>query len=158
MKQILSFLIIFGLLVIECTKAQQVIATSGYFAQTGSGTLSYTLGELVIDTYTKNNTTLTQGFQQPKIVVTAINEISGLDFSITAFPNPTSNMVKLKIEKGNSEKTDYVLYDIGGKALLKGRLENGEADISFEPFLPAMYVLKIHIDGKEVKTFKIIKQ
>jgi len=158
MKKIPSFLIAIGLLVIEGAKAQQVISSTGGTGQNGSGTLSYTLGELVIDTYTKSNTTITQGFHQPKITVTAINELYGVDFSIFAFPNPTYSLVKLKIEKGGTEKLDYTLYDLGGKLLLQGKLENGETEVSFDPFIPATYFIKILVDGKEVKTFKIIKQ
>jgi Secretion system C-terminal sorting domain len=158
MKQILPLLIAIGLLVIESAKAQQVISSTGGIAQSYSGTLSYTLGEVVIDTYTKSNTAITQGFQQPKIAITAINEFPGLDVSITAFPNPTTGFIELKTEKGKSEKMEYTLYDLGGKILLQGKLENGETEISLGQFIPATYFIRIRITDKEVKTFKIIKQ
>jgi hypothetical protein len=158
MRQIPSFLIAIGLLVVEGAKAQQVISSTGGIVQNSSGNLSYTLGEMVIDTRTNSNTALTQGFQQPKIIVTAINEVSGLDFSITAFPNPTTGFVKLRTEKGKPEKLDYTLYDLNGKLLLKGMFENGEAEILFDSFIPATYLIKIRLADKEVKAFKIIKQ
>lgn len=47
------------------TNAQQVIATSGGYYQNENLSLSWTVGEPVIETFTGANVTLTQGFQQP---------------------------------------------------------------------------------------------
>jgi hypothetical protein len=139
-------------------KAQQVISSAGSFCQNSSGALSYTLGEVVIDTWAIGNTTVTQGFQQPKIIVTVIRELSDLNFSIMAYPNPTADIVKLKAEKERPGSLEYTLYNLNGKLLLKGRLGNGESEISLQPFSMGTYLLKILLNSKEVKDFKIEKQ
>jgi hypothetical protein len=139
-------------------KAQQVIAPAGSFFQSSSGALSYTLGEVVVDTWAVGNTAFTQGFQQPKIIVTVIRELPDLNFSIMAYPNPTADIVKLKAEKERSGSLEYTLYNLNGKLLLKGRLGNGESEISMEPFTTGSYLLKIFFNDKEMKAIKIIKQ
>jgi len=67
-------------------KAQQleVIATSGDFYENSSGSLSWTLGEVFIETLSETNFILTQGFQQSKLTLTAINDLqtSGIELSV----------------------------------------------------------------------------
>jgi hypothetical protein len=160
MKSNLFFLInlVFLLLIFESMNAQQVISSTGGTGQNANGTLTYTLGELVIDTRTSGSTTITQGFQQSRLTVTSVKELQDLGFTIAAFPNPTSNFITIKVEKGKPEKITYSLIDVSGKPLHNGKLLNGEAEISFISLNPATYILKIFQDGKEIKTVKIVKQ
>jgi len=66
MKKFLLFAIgiIFTLLPFKA-KPQQVIATSGGYYEGNNISLSWTLGEPVVETFTSGNIVLTQGFQQP---------------------------------------------------------------------------------------------
>jgi hypothetical protein len=66
MKRLLHFTIALAMLVATSTVyAQQIVATGGGTFQSENLTLSYTIGEPVIETFTGENLTLTQGFQQP---------------------------------------------------------------------------------------------
>jgi hypothetical protein len=138
--------------------AQQVISSAGVSGSNANGSISSTVGELVIDTKTAGSTTITQGFHQTKLTVTAIQELKGLDFSITAFPNPTNDFVTIKIEDGKPSKMTYSLFDSNGKSIQNGTLIDNEAEISFISLNPATYILKIMKNGKEIKTLKIVKQ
>lgn len=51
----------------------QVIASSGGFFSNGSGSLSWTLGETMTETFTGGSNQLTQGFQQPEMVKVKLN-------------------------------------------------------------------------------------
>lgn len=159
MKTILfTFLIGAMLFIVNNIHAQQVISSTGGNGSNGAGSMSYTLGELVIDTQTSGSNALTQGFHQPKLTITAISELPGPSFSITAFPNPASDLVTLKAEKGETEKLGYALLDFQGKLLFKGNLLNGEVQIPFSTLPAATYILKIVKEGKDIKTMKIVKQ
>lgn len=138
--------------------AQQVIATSGGTGQSTSGTITYTLGELVIDTYSGTDKKLTQGFQQSRLIITAVQELQDLSYSVAAFPNPTTNYLKLKLEKDFPKTLDYLLMDINGKVISSAKIENGETDISFEDYVVGTYFIKIIQGKKEVKTIKVVKQ
>ena len=150
--------------------AQEVVSTAGSHGETTSGSLSWTVGEPVIETITDGTNTLTQGFQQSKLTVTAVYELPGLDFTISVFPNPASDFLTVKVEK-NDRLTGlmYHLYDINGKLLLRKQLEGNETTISLKHFKPSTYILKVyHVgrngrsvvtkDNKEIKTFIIIKK
>ncbi|MCK4465408.1 MAG: T9SS type A sorting domain-containing protein [Bacteroidales bacterium] len=150
--------------------AQEVVTTAGSYGETTSGSLSWTVGEPVIETITDGTNTLTQGFQQSKLTVTSVYELPGLDFTILVYPNPTSDFLTVKVEK-NDRLTGlkYHLYDINGKLLLLKQIEGNETTISLKHLKPSTYFLKVYHtgrngrtvvtkDNKEIKTFIIIKK
>ncbi len=139
--------------------AQEVVSTAGCYGETSSGSLSWTVGEAVVETITDGSNSLTQGFQQSRLVVTAIHELPGLDFTISVFPNPASDFLTVKVEK-NDKLTHlmYLMYDINGKLLLQKMFEGKEITIFMRHFKPSTYILKVTEDNKEVKTFRIIKK
>lgn len=66
MKKLFFLLTISGLILFAIqTNAQQVIATSGGYYENENISLSWTVGEPVIETFTAGDVILTQGFQQP---------------------------------------------------------------------------------------------
>lgn len=158
-KLIYSSVIIFLEIVLfhGFTQAQQVLASSGAFGQSTVGSISYTLGEGAISTQTNGNTTLTQGFQQTQIVVTAVSEATVSGFSIALFPNPTHDFITLKIEKGETRDLEYILFDAQGKILLKQKLTGAEVQVPFTQFNPGSYAISIRRQGREMQIFKVIK-
>lgn len=67
-------------------RAQEVIASDGSFSLNSQGSLSWTLGEVVTETFSTSDNFLTQGFQQKLEGFLYIGEISFEDHII--FPNP----------------------------------------------------------------------
>lgn len=137
--------------------AQEVVATAGAASQSASGGISYTIGEIVTETFTASGTTLTQGFQQTRLVITAINEFAGLGFTIEAYPNPVTDYVKLVLRTDKVKDFRYVLYDLHGKVIDFKKIESTETIIPFLDFSYAGFVLKVFDEEREVKAFKIIK-
>jgi hypothetical protein len=67
---ILLFSVIFlGSLQAQVTNEQQVISSAGNYSEAGGLSLSWTLGETVIATFENGNLILTQGFQQPGLML-----------------------------------------------------------------------------------------
>jgi len=137
--------------------AQEVITTAGDSYSNANGSVSYTVGEPVIETFTGGNNILTQGFQQTNLTVTAIDELTGLNFEISAFPNPATDIVKLRIGKESFVGMQYRIYDMNGNLVMQNRLEGIETEIPFKDLSPAEYILKVNDNSKEVKSFKIAK-
>lgn len=158
-KLIYSCIRVFAFLVLlsNFSYAQQVLSSSGGTGQNSSGSISYTLGELVIDTKVKGATTITQGFHQNQIIVTAISEPSVSGFSMVVFPNPTNDFVTLKIEKGEIQNLGFILFEAQGRFLLKEQVTGSEQTVSFEQLNPGAYFIKILKNGMELQTFKIVK-
>jgi hypothetical protein len=139
-------------------QGQEVVATAGSTLSNINGSISFTIGESVANTLINGDKTVTQGFHQTSISVSAMSELINPGFSISAFPNPTVDILTLSIGKEDITDLQYLLIDIYGKILSQKHLESNETAISVKEFTKGIYILKIQEGQKELKTFKIIKQ
>lgn len=142
--------------------AQEAIPATGGNASGSGGSVSYSVGQVVYTTNTGTNGSVAQGVQQPYeiSVVTGIEEAKGITMQCSAYPNPTTDFVKLKVDASTSlsiQSMSYQLYDISGKLLERKKLEGSETSIVMSNLVTATYFLKITDSNKLVKTFKIIK-
>lgn len=137
--------------------AQEVISANGSTASTTQATVSYTIGEPVITTVSDANTTLTQGFHQSKLTITAINGLTQSNFEIKVYPNPTQDFVIVHFNKLNGQPA-YSLYNLNGKLLGHSNITQTDVKINMTTFAEGAYLLKL-FDNKQMQlqTFKIIK-
>jgi len=140
-------------------QAQYVIPASGGNASGGGGTASYSVGQVVYTTNTGSNGSVTQGVQQPFeiSVVTAIEQTKGINLSVSAYPNPTTDYLTLRIEEIEISNLLYQLYDMNGKLLQNEKITLNQTSIVMSNLVPATYFVKVIQRNKELKTFKIIK-
>jgi hypothetical protein len=139
--------------------AQTAIPASGGNASGGGGTVSYTIGQTV---YTRNSGgggSAAQGVQQPYeiSVVTAIEQAIDINLQFTAYPNPTSNFLTLRVGNYVKESLFYWIYGVKGNLLQNKKVESDETEITMQNLSPGTYLLMVTDGGKEIKTFKIIK-
>ena len=142
----------------EEVRAQTVTASSGGNFEGSKVAISFTVGELVTTTLHGNNSITTQGFQQPNLVITAIDELLNLSIKIEAYPNPVTDLIKLSVDNELPDESFYQLFDIKGSLLEKKRLNGLLTEISFESFVSATYFLNVTDGTQTLKTFKIIKK
>ena len=135
-----------GLVISFATAAQSltpsVTASSGDFFSSSSGSLSWTLGEVMTETYPQSIGYLTQGFQQPlSILVTGITN----EKNIFVYPNPAREYLNVNL----AEPGDYriELYDLQGVRVLdaevKVGIEGATQRYSMQDFRVAMYLLRV---------------
>ncbi len=135
----------------------EVINAGGDYLKNNQGSITFSIGEVVIETFAHGNLCLTQGFCQSNVTVTAIHEIPDLEYELLAYPNPTKDFVTLKIKKDNLKNLRYLLYDPNGRLLKSEQIISNQTSIPFNFLIPATYYLKIIEKNTEIKTFKIIK-
>ena len=151
-------IIIFSLFVLNNSFAQKAVSANGGTATAAGHTVSWTIGEPVIATVTDANNTLTQGFHQTKITVTAINDIQVSGVEIKVYPNPAQDFVTIYFSEP-MEKTSYLLFDLSGKLLEQRNIEANEAKIDMRGFAGGSYILKLNHRGSQpLQTFKIVKR
>jgi hypothetical protein len=155
----LSLVLLLGLSLIGL-QGQESIPTSGGNTSSNEGSLSYTVGQIIYSTNTGTNGSVSQGVQQPYefFIVTGINEVNAISLNCSAYPNPTTNFIILKVEDYHLPVLSYRLYNKTGKIFKNQKVESNETIISMETLIPATYFLKVSDNKKEVKTFKIIKK
>ncbi|MBN2761466.1 MAG: T9SS type A sorting domain-containing protein, partial [Bacteroidales bacterium] len=137
--------------------SQEVIATAGNTNTSGSKSIDWTLGEVIIETLADNDAMLTQGFHQPVLIISAVQELEMPDMEITVFPNPVSDRVTIKTENMIQDKFSYTLTDMNGKILKQEKMHSQEVEIPFVDYAPSVYYLIIHNGEQKINTYKIIK-
>lgn len=146
------------LAIITRLQAQNAISSSGGNASGNGGSASYSIGQIVYFTNTGSNGFEIQGVQQPYEILelTGIEE-NGIALTCSVYPNPSANFLTLKIKDCGKENLTCQLLDINGKLLETKKISSDETNITICNLIPAVYLLKVVQDNKEIKTFKVIK-
>lgn len=130
-------------------------ASVGYFISTNNS-LSWTLGESLIETYTGTNNILTQGFQQTTISITGIQENTD-HISISVYPNPADGYVMISPDANQRGEMKLDLYDLSGK-LLHSELFHGNLKLDLSSYPNDIYMVRISDESnKHTNTYKLIK-
>ena len=140
--------------------AQEAITATGGDASGSGGSASYSVGQVVYQTHTGTNGSVSEGVQQPFeiSVVTGIEEAKGIKLIVSAYPNPTTDYLTLEVQDFELSTLHFQLFDINGKLLQNEKITSTQTSIIMSNLVPATYFVKITEGNKEVKTFKIIKQ
>ncbi len=142
-------------LLVGTINAQEVISTQGDSYSNSSNTIDYTIGEPIIETVSDGNNDLTQGFHQTLLTVVGIEDLD-VNFSVNIFPNPTSEIVNLDIEK--YEGIIFHLFTLEGKLLNQAVLTEKKTTLNVADYPKGTYLLKLSTSGNQkIKTYKIIK-
>ncbi len=152
----LVLLSILNLFLLSNNNAQEVITTAGDYYLASSGSLSWTFGETITETFSTGINALTQGFNQSQLSATATYQLPTLDFNIKAYPNPTSNFIILETDK--IRKLEYQVFNQQGKLIIQSELSDFQTKIDFQELIPAIYIIKIFENNIPLKQFKIVKQ
>ena len=164
MKFLLFFFSIF--LSVGTTSAQSlsptVIASQGDFYSVPAGSISWTLGEPMSETYVAGTNILTQGFQQPFSLITSVVNINSMG-TVSAFPNPVTDELTINFSELKQGEYSIFVFDILGQQLsvlpLSLNSLNRSPKISFHNYSNGTYFVKIisTLDNSFLKTIKINK-
>ena len=148
-------LLFFLLLTSVCVSAQEVVATQGDSYTNSSGSIDFTIGEVVINTGSDGSNDLTQGFHQTNWNFVSIEDHVP-SYEAIIFPNPTSEI--LTIRTSTFENVTYALYDAQGKLVIQDKLSSVQTPIQVSQLAPGAYSLILNNDAQNLKTFQLIKQ
>ena len=155
MKYVIIILILF--LAGSMVSAQQVVSSNGDSQSTAGVEVSWTVGEAVIETFIGGSNTLTQGFHQTKLTITAVSELLIPGLEIKAFPNPTQDFITVHFNE-YIEGSRYFLYDFTGKLLENKLILSADTEINMQKYAGGQYILKLTNKSRQpIQTFQIIK-
>ena len=100
------------------------------------------------------------GVQQPYeiSVPTALENTEDILLELSAYPNPTTDVLTLRTGERDIENISYRLFDMNGKLIKAGKLTGPETPVNMQSLAPSVYFIKVIQNDKEIKTFKIIKK
>ncbi len=112
--------------------------------------INYSVGEVAIKTINNSSVSLTQGFLQPKLVITTgIVEVTDND-EVLIYPNPCVDYVFIN----SNDLVKWEIYDSSGKSILTGdttKIETNQLAIGI------YYIALLNNNRINKKTIKLIK-
>ncbi len=138
--------------------AQEVISSAGASQTASEIEVSWTLGELVIETISSGSNTLTQGFQQSKLTVTAVPGVQYAEIALKVFPNPTHDFITIQFEE-LVDGSAYSLFDVTGKVIERKLITATRTVIHLKNCASGLYILKLTKDDiTPLQNFQILKE
>lgn len=127
-----------------------LVSCGGTYSSGSGGSVSWSIGEPVIETATSTNNHVTQGFHQGEIYVTGIEALA--EISILVFPNPTSESVTIEI----NEPVSVSIYDMAGRFVCSYELIEAINSIDVTSFSRGTYNMIFERKGSENRNIKLV--
>ena len=161
MKKIYT-LLLFSLLGLFAM-GQSAIVPLGGDAQGATGSVSYTVGQVVTQTAANSNGSISvaEGVQQPyEIQTVGVNDYPMITLNAKVYPNPTENMAQLELN-GFELPADGLqanLFDSKGKLLQRIPVIGDVTEFQIGQYATGTYYLELRHSEQSIKTFKVVRK
>jgi hypothetical protein len=105
-------------------QAQEVIASAGAEVESSGGSMSYTIGEMVVTSTINTDGALTQGYQQGFLTPTTIDEIPA-ELELSLYPDTAAYCIIIE-SKSLSDFEQITMYDMSGRLVWS---QNGSTSV-----------------------------
>jgi len=147
-------LLIISFFIATLAFSQSVVNSTGTYIADANFSLSYSIGELAVSTYSDSQNFLTQGLLQPNSVSTEIiQKKDNNNASVKYYPNPVSNILYMQSDVNIA----YIqIFTAEGKLVAISNCNNKSIDTS--NLKQGIYYAKSFNDAKSlINTIKLIK-
>ena len=161
MKRIFTILILSCLLV-PSLFAQSAIVPVGGDAQGNGGSVSYTVGQLAVESAANSNGSISvvEGVQQPyEIMTVGVDDYPQIALNAVVYPNPTENIAQLQLNGFEipADGLRATLYDGNGKRLQTVTVTDDLTSLQIGQYAKGTYYLEVRDGKRTLKTFKIVR-
>jgi hypothetical protein len=122
---------------------RSVIASGGDFFSYGSGDISWTIGEMVMEKTALTGQHVTQGFQQPFRIIPAAAYSTNPNPDLLLYPNPFQEFITLE-GPGLANQTHLEVWDASGKLVFT------------QEILPAAHLMEIRPGSLAAGTYRLV--
>lgn len=137
---------------------QETLNTGGTNMSGTAGNVTASLGQIFYETTPSSAGNITTGVQQPyEITATLGVDITEISLNLTIFPNPTADILNLKMGFKDYNKYRYDIFDSSGKLLASQPILQAQTQIIMSSYPASIYLLKVSKEGKTIKIFKVLK-
>lgn len=158
MKHKRSILVLSGIALAAALHAQEAVTTAGGSGTAGNVSVSWSIGEAVAGTLSSGQYVWTQGVQQPSRVeiINFTPEIPA--FRVHAYPNPTTDRVRITVDESAVFPLTIRIFDAGGRSVYHTLMPAPQLDITAGSYAPGMYFIIVTDKNNQTQSFKLIKQ
>ncbi len=136
---------------------QDVIASAGGYNSATGVSLSWTLGETIVPTFSSSNLILTHGFQQ-QLIITSVQENLESLVKITIYPNPAVDVINLLLDEALEGEVEISVIDYMGRIVRTDFMEAFmiEKQINMQDLPGGIYFMRL-TKGKLSNVYKVVK-
>lgn len=136
---------------------QDVIASAGGYNSATGVSLSWTLGETIVPTFSSSNLILTHGFQQ-QLIITSVQENLESLVKITIYPNPAVDVINLLLDEALEGEVEISVIDYMGRLVRTDFMEAFmiEKQINMSDLPGGIYFMRL-TKGKLSNVYKVVK-
>jgi hypothetical protein len=160
-KNLLSFTALIVSITLQSqTVTPTVLSNNGDYSSSAGGSIAWTIGEPVSDTYVKSTNITTNGFHQPNLDLVAMVHEQGVDKDMLVYPNPVRDEIKINFSGMPQTTYALVLNDPLGRLIYSSQArvsdQQREFIVKMNEVAAGNYFLVI-TSADFVKTIKINK-
>lgn len=137
--------------------AQESVNSAGGNASGSGGNVSYSIGQMTFNEYANGTGSVAQGVQHAYEIVTLTVMEGEMKIAMSAFPNPTTDLLMLSVSNATETNLSYELRDVSGKLLQEGSVDGSTTSIDMQSLTPATYFMNVKSNERTIQSFKIIK-
>ncbi|MBP0903707.1 T9SS type A sorting domain-containing protein [Mariniflexile gromovii] len=153
------------------------INSSGGTATGNSGSVSYSIGQVVYTYVNDTGYSIEQGIQHAEIPQDDTEEENNLpedidgegeadiipetpEVHVLIYPNPTTDYVNVATEGllFENQNNFYRLFNYQGQLLMEKNISEDTTKIHLDHLSASMYILRVFVNNSLYKTFKILKK
>ncbi|MBK9284065.1 MAG: T9SS type A sorting domain-containing protein [Sphingobacteriaceae bacterium] len=134
MKHFFFFIVLlFGFISFQSqTVTPVLLSNDGGFSSLTNGSISWSIGEPVSESYTNGGNITTMGFHQPEIGLNTLIKQQGEEVQILIYPNPVKEILNVNLEGLKAGKYNIDLNDAVGKLIYTTNMEVTESSYKLE--------------------------
>ncbi len=143
--------------------AQSAIVSVGGDAQSATGSVSYTVGQIAVKSVANSSGSISvaEGVQQPyEIQTVGVDDYPQIVLDAVVYPNPTENFAQLKLN-GFEIPTSGLqahLFDGAGRLLQLLTVTDELTAFQIGQYATGTYYLELRDGKRTLKTFKIVRK
>lgn len=147
----------FALMLTSNLYAQSDVVPMGGTATSEGGTVTFTIGQIAVQSYCEGSTSISEGVQHPyEIQTIGIDNYPGITLNAVVYPNPTVGNVQLTMYNVQLEG-EVKVFDMNGKQLFSKKIERSTTEITMSDLVAGTYFVSVVSGTQVLKTFKVIK-
>jgi hypothetical protein len=160
-KLLLLIYFITGAVSFAQTLSNQVMVPAANIVTKSSVNYRQTIGETAVEIVNRGNYVLTQGFQQPGMLIK--DPVIYKGNGVNVYPNPVNEYIEIKLFGESARKFKIDLINFAGRVIKTGTIEFFDAYFYIQrweagEFIPGFYIVRVvSDDGVINRSFKIEK-
>lgn len=162
MKKYWTYILFLPLLLLcVMTHAQNGIVSAGGDNSGSTGSVAYSVGQMLYTHYIGEAGSVNLGVQQPDVFIMVSTDETALASGINLYPNPAQDHVYIDVDAQSPgfsfDEMVYRLYDVDGKQVSTQDIDQPLTTVPVDMLHDGMYIMRIMKKNEQITSFKLFK-